>query len=392
MASKAHLKEDMEKLTDEMKECQVTELKLTTELDTVVNEVIDPALVAKWPKLDMKVPPLFIHQPVDFKEHAQKLLKMNMKFYRPYLGRYHTKIEFPSFADHKAMAQYCDKNKLPYHTFGHPSKRKIKVIIKGMPNDTNLSTVKEELKKVSIPVVRVHKMKNKENKVRPLLLLAVVPHDDEGKRIFAIKKILGSEVTLEPPKQKVKQCHRCQKWGHSQRYCHGTVKCVKCAGEHWSKKCTRDREQEPPKCANCGRGHTANFRDCSACPESLEHKDGCAYRQRNKAEYIGPPLPKLVTAKNVERNLYRNLGYIPNEEEKAVFKEYVVKAMEKERAQALAAAAAAAATAAADFFGEEYDGSEAAEDLEELYGYDMEPPDLYEGELYYNSDGDVCLD
>lgn len=305
----AAVKRKTKKLADVLKECRISEQEKTSPRGTVINKAIDPALVAKWPPLKMKVPALFLHKPVDFEVHARELLKLEIKFYRPYTGRYLTKVSCPTFADQRSLAQYLDKNKLPYHTYGHPTKRKMKVVIKGLPNETNLDIVKEELKFMSIPFVRIHKMHTKDDK-QPLLILAVLPYSDEGKRIFLLRKILGSEVQLEPPKPKAKQCHRCQKWGHAQRYCHGHVKCVKCAGDHFSKKCTRDPTKEPVKCANCLREHTASFRQCSHCPDSTPHKTTIAAKKTWMRGTAGPKIPKLVSLENIDM-LYKNIGYFP---------------------------------------------------------------------------------
>lgn len=233
----------------------------------------NPASLSNWPKLRLKVPDIFLHKPIDFKLHVHKILSMGIKFKQPYLGKYYTKITCLTMNDHKALVQYFEKKQLPFNTFGNPAKRKIKVVIRGLPKDIDLNNLKSELKSLSIPIVRVHKMQRLEHKKNSTsLVLAVVPYNDDGKKLLLVKKIMGHDVKMEPPISKAKQCHRCQMWGHTQRYCHGNVKCVKCAGEHFSKKCERDPDKEPPKCANCGGEHTASYRECPCCPDSQVHK------------------------------------------------------------------------------------------------------------------------
>lgn len=293
------------KLADLIKECKIAEPDRATELGSVANKVADPNLVSQWPKLSMKVPPLFLHKPEDLEKIAVKLVAMGINFFRPSRGSFYTKISFPSYADHRAMALYFDKNNMPYHTYGHPTKRKMKVMIRGLPKETDLNSVKLELKQLSIPVVRVHKLHTKEGNNRPLVVMAVVPHSDEGKVILQVRKILGHDVKLEPPKVKASQCHRCQKWGHSQRYCHAEIRCVKCAGNHFTKKCTRNRDESPPKCANCGLAHPANFRGCSHCPESEVHK--LTLKRKLARVPIRNKIPEVVTKEMVANNkLFHN--------------------------------------------------------------------------------------
>lgn len=302
------------KLIKDLKKCSIAEGE-TAEDSGIVIEIkqVDQNLISmkKWPAPKQKVPDIFLHKPVDFKEHVKKLLLMGIKFFKPYLGRYYTKIACATMNDHKALVQYFEKKNLPFNTFGNLAKRKMKVVIKGLPKDVDLNLLKSELKSQDIPIVRVHKMKDTRKGMEnypKCLVLAVVPCNDDGKKLLLVENLLGSKVTMEPPKPKAKQCHRCQMWGHTQRYCHGQVKCVKCAGEHLSKKCERDREKEPPKCANCGGEHTASYRKCPCCPESQEHKMSQLVKHFNRNCYeIQDKNEKteLVTLENCD-SLYKN--------------------------------------------------------------------------------------
>lgn len=51
----------------------------------------------------------------------------------------------------------------------------------------------------------------------------------------------------------VKQCFRCNQWGHTQSACGKQVKCAGCAGAHRTDECPRERTS----CVNCGRNHKA---------------------------------------------------------------------------------------------------------------------------------------
>lgn len=219
-----------------------------------------------------KLSAIFIHKPIDFKNHKHALVSLGIKFHESTNSRVYTRIKCASMEDHISFIQYLKRNKLPYHTFGDPTQKKMRVVIRGLPLDTCLKTLKEDLKSMNIPVLRIHKMHTLQTKrPHPLLVLAVLSNED-GKKLLDVKELLGHQVKIENPVPKAKQCHRCQKWGHAQRYCHGIVKCVKCAGLHASAKCIRDPKKEPPKCANCGGGHTANYRKCPCCPASNEYK------------------------------------------------------------------------------------------------------------------------
>ncbi|CAH2254517.1 jg25686 [Pararge aegeria aegeria] len=293
----------MKLIAEALGQCHIAISETTT-------KAVLPTSVSEWPKLRQKVPDIFLHKPADFAQHVHKLLSMGIKFNQPYLGRYYTKITCPTFNDHKALVIYFEKKQLPFNTFGNPAKRKLKAVIRGLPKDTDLNLLKTELKSLSIPIVRVHNMQRFENvKNRTSLVLAVVPYNDDGKKLLQVKHIMGHDVTMEPPNPKPKQCYRCQMWGHTQRYCHGQVKCVKCAGEHISKKCERNPNTEQPKCANCGGEHTASYRKCPCCPDSLEHKQS-QLMKHNRMQVLYRK-PDLVTLENCD-TLYKNILYKPD--------------------------------------------------------------------------------
>lgn len=300
-------KKETMNLSETLKQCHISASKVTP-LGTVLGNVLDPELLTKWPKLKMTVPTIFLHKPSDLAQHIKKILSMGIKIYQPHLGVHFTKISCCTFNDHRSLVKYFEKKQLSYHTFGHPSKRKMKVVIRGLPIDVDVDQVKEELISLSIPIIRLHIMH------KPIfssylysLALAVVPCNDNGKKILKIKRIMGYDVKFEPLLSKIRQCYRCQKWGHSQRYCHGQIKCVKCAGEHSYKKCLRDPKTEPPKCANCNGEHTANYRKCPFCPDSTAYKL-CQLVKETMNKSSENKTKELVTINNYQY-LYRNVEY-----------------------------------------------------------------------------------
>lgn len=64
----------------------------------------------------------------------------------------------------------------------------------------------------------------------------------------------------------------CQGLNHVKSNCYKTARCVKYAGYHHTKDGTKDRSTES-KCANCGSGHTANYRGCMVAVELQRLRD-----------------------------------------------------------------------------------------------------------------------
>ena len=64
---------------------------------------------------------------------------------------------------------------------------------------------------------------------------------------------------------RIRQCHRCQQYGHIGRTCSATSPtCVYCAGDHLSPDCRgkQDATLIERKCANCGGAHAAWSKRC----------------------------------------------------------------------------------------------------------------------------------
>ena len=80
---------------------------------------------------------------------------------------------------------------------------------------------------------------------------------------------IGYKICPVSKTVKVVQCTRCLKYGHFEKNkdgtlaCRGTPSCNFCAGNHSETDCPKDKSKtENRKCLNCGKGHTANYRNC----------------------------------------------------------------------------------------------------------------------------------
>lgn len=60
------------------------------------------------------------------------------------------------------------------------------------------------------------------------------------------------------------QCFKCQGFGHMQRECRNSVKCVRCGEDHKDREC-----KVKAKCANCNGDHPATSKDC---PKKIQNE------------------------------------------------------------------------------------------------------------------------
>lgn len=146
-------------------------------------------------------------------------------------------------------------------------------MIKGVSGLLSPIEVAEELKRLGLDptsVIHIHRKDEHGNKIKLPLYLVILPRNEKSKEIYRLSNIGYVKCRIEPQRSKnqVRQCHKCQNFGHSQSTCFFNPRCVKCGENHLTIDCGKKRE-EPPRCSNCNGEHPASFRGCPAFPKPM---------------------------------------------------------------------------------------------------------------------------
>lgn len=160
------------------------------------------------------------------------------------------------------------KNNIEYFITNKQSEKPLKVVIKGIPIDYTSEEVQEELKSLGFPVEKVARLRRFKDR-RPLPILQIQLTMGPGvDKIYDLTSFHYLTVTVEKfaKSGRVSQCFRCQSFFHSSENCRYKPKCVKCAGEHESKDCSKPRDTDAT-CVNCHGPHPANYRGCPKFPK-----------------------------------------------------------------------------------------------------------------------------
>ena len=72
-------------------------------------------------------------------------------------------------------------------------------------------------------------------------------------------EVSGRKYRVCPFVPKPMRCNNCQRFSHSQHQCKSSVICSRCSGGHAYSECL---DSNPLKCANCGQGHSAAYKQC----------------------------------------------------------------------------------------------------------------------------------
>jgi hypothetical protein len=98
--------------------------------------------------------------------------------------------------------------------------------------------IKYEIENLGHTVTNIYIKQNKTKLPLPMFFVDLKPASN-NKDIFQIEYLQQCKITFEPPKQKrdIAQCANCQRYGHTNNYCHHTPRCVKCASTHLTSQC-----------------------------------------------------------------------------------------------------------------------------------------------------------
>lgn len=222
-----------------------------------------------------KIPPVIVKDDISWAEITAELKCQGITKYTGKIYRDSKKI-YPADSDtHRKITKILTDKSIKHHTFVLPEDKHFRVVIKGLPKESDIDEIKNELTYNGIVFLDIIQLTKRRDGVKHLLpvFLVTLPKSDNAKEIYNIEYMTQLRITVEKYNGRPgpSQCHRCQSFHHSARFCTHDPKCVKCGGDHLSHTCQKTRDT-PATCANCGGDHPANYTKCSAFPKLNEIK------------------------------------------------------------------------------------------------------------------------
>ena len=170
-------------------------------------------------------------------------------------------VIFHNIADFNNFEDVCRKENIQFHTFTIASEKILTVVLKSfikLNEKTILNDIKTQgLKPINCIEIPTHTR-------YPVYRVTFVPGITLAKvnQVRFVENIKVYWEKYESRKPYI-QYYRCQAHDHSSTNCNKNAVCVKCAGSHNTKECTKSFGA-PPTCSNCQGNHTANYSKCPA--------------------------------------------------------------------------------------------------------------------------------
>ncbi|XP_049886611.1 uncharacterized protein LOC126381122 [Pectinophora gossypiella] len=202
-----------------------------------------PKKTAQQPPLapaSRKIPPIVVDRLPDWPHHFRKLRELlgHIPNARPATG-------------------------LSWFAYAPPAERSLKLAIRGLPLDTDVAVLEEELRNRGFEPTFIRPIQAREG--RPGCIFFTEIRRTLGfQRVYEISELLcmpGIKVEAWRGRRGAAQCHRCQQFRHSSHNCHRPAACVRCGECHTASECPRPRD-DPATCCNCGGPHPANSPSC----------------------------------------------------------------------------------------------------------------------------------
>jgi hypothetical protein len=225
-------------------------------------------------------PPIIVSDCSDYSK-LSKELGDKTGYKSKILNNNQIKINAKDETQYRELTKAMNEQKVQWHSFDNKQTRPIRVMAKDVHPSYSPEEIKEDLKAQGLKITEVtNKLKIKRamgkvvSSIKLPMFMLTFETDEDINKIFEIQYICNMKVRIEALKTSklIPQCKKCQRFGHTQKFCHRDAVCVKCAGNHPTASCKKLLDQ-PPKCSNCGESHPANYRGCVIAKELQKRRN-----------------------------------------------------------------------------------------------------------------------
>ncbi|GFT72295.1 nucleic-acid-binding protein from transposon X-element [Trichonephila clavipes] len=212
-------------------------------------------------------PPVFLEITTEYRSQMKVLNAKYPKLRSKMTGEY-LKLYTDTDDEYYELQAFLESIKYKFFSITPKKDRPIKVVIKGLPRDTDTKDIHSDLIDAGFTVLKVTQLIGKITKEKIPVFLVSLPRNIPNAKIFDLKKLSYLSVNVEGYENNgVTQCYSCNKFNHTADNCRLTPRCLKCGENHQTRDCQIQRI-EHAFCINCQKfGHMANYAKCPLYPK-----------------------------------------------------------------------------------------------------------------------------
>lgn len=233
------------------------------------------------PPIRNKPPPIIISNLENYSNMNKILKEANIDYKANVLNNNQLKLNVATDIHYRDISKLLNNENVEWHSFENKQTRPIRVVARNLHPTYDTEEIKSDLLKQGLKAIDVHN-KIKKSKINEKTIIIPLPlfvltfeNTEDINKIFDITYICHTKVIIEPLRRNTSlpQCKKCQRYGHTQKFCQRKPVCVKCAGDHLTVNCDLPKDNKA-KCFNCGGDHPANYRGCMVAKELQKRRDG----------------------------------------------------------------------------------------------------------------------
>ncbi|CAI6374214.1 unnamed protein product [Macrosiphum euphorbiae] len=189
-----------------------------------------------------KIPPIFVHNITNYEQFHLSLASVANDYFTIEQKKDSLKLKLTTIDDYRTVTKELETMQIKYHTYQLPKDKRISVVIRNLPVSISEETIFTALWELQYEAISVTHLQNYLKVQIPIVAVL----QQSSKHIYSLDRLLHCIVSVEPrkPSTDIPQCKNCQRYSHTEKYCHLPPKCVKCAENHHYKNCTKTSETQ----------------------------------------------------------------------------------------------------------------------------------------------------
>ncbi|GFW03143.1 zinc finger protein [Trichonephila clavipes] len=179
-----------------------------------VEAEIEVPVVVKKPS----IPPFFVSPKGDWRQLVA-LAKLIAQSFQSQMSGCFLKVTVADDVEYRALSHWLEKSGVKFKSFMLKQDRPFKVVIRGLPSNTEPEDIKSEIEAEGFRVHKISQMKNYRTKAPMPLFYLQIENGECAPKIYDFTELFGTRIEVKPLDRgnKINQCWRCQRCSTLQR-------------------------------------------------------------------------------------------------------------------------------------------------------------------------------